>query len=277
MLHENLKKITLLQSLLTAKTDILKAKLGLKLITRSDPCEVYDLFWILTQVVEGKSNPFEIKVKAYLNRLLNGEDVEFNVRQSAVVVPDEKLCLALHLAAGGHAGQKRKGMLSRPYMHHILMVWYITALSGADIDTQIAALLHDFLEDVPDRSIQTSTLNVVLASVFNSTVFKYCHTLKNKEGLSGKTPEKAKEKHAWQLEHLAKMPSHLQNLKLIDRLCNLYDCRRDGPKGNTPHSIQAEFVKWREFYAQVDHVDMLVEMLSLYVQDLLIDKYSLKF
>lgn len=275
MLQTNLKKITLLQSLLYARTKLAKAKIGLKLITRSEPCEAYDLFWVLSSVVCGHSPAMASKVKKYLTDLSEGKDVKFDLRSLVEYPPNERLCIAFHLAAGGHAGQKRKGILSRPYMHHILMVWYLTALSGASLQTQIAALLHDFLEDVPDEAVKLSTLESMLKLVLGEAVLSDCQALKNKQGLSGKTPAKAKQKHTWQVKHLAKMDPRLQNLKLTDRLCNLYDCRRDGPKSNTPKSIRLELDKWDEFSAQVDDVLPLVSQLSAYIEDLLVEKYSL--
>lgn len=53
---------------------------------------------------------------------------------------------ALALAAGAHEGQVRKGT-SIPYITHPVAVAALVAQYGGDEDQQIAALLHDVLED----------------------------------------------------------------------------------------------------------------------------------
>ncbi len=53
---------------------------------------------------------------------------------------------AIHLAAKVHEGQPRKGT-STPYIVHPVAVAALVAEYGGDEDQQIAALLHDVLED----------------------------------------------------------------------------------------------------------------------------------
>lgn len=53
---------------------------------------------------------------------------------------------ALTLAAQAHEGQKRKGT-AIPYITHPVAVAGLVAQHGGDEDLQIAALLHDVLED----------------------------------------------------------------------------------------------------------------------------------
>lgn len=53
---------------------------------------------------------------------------------------------ALALAARAHEGQQRKGT-SIPYISHPVAVAALVARYGGDEDQQIAALLHDVLED----------------------------------------------------------------------------------------------------------------------------------
>lgn len=53
---------------------------------------------------------------------------------------------AIHFAAAAHEGQQRKGT-SIPYIVHPVAVAALVAEYGGDEDQQIAALLHDVLED----------------------------------------------------------------------------------------------------------------------------------
>lgn len=56
---------------------------------------------------------------------------------------------AAHFAAEKHAGQRRKGAASEPYINHLLEVAQLVSAAIAERDTNlvIAALLHDTVED----------------------------------------------------------------------------------------------------------------------------------
>src|SRR5271166_4937173 len=58
---------------------------------------------------------------------------------------------ALVYAARIHADQRRKGT-ARPYIAHLLGVSSIVLTHGGDEDEAIAALLHDAVEDHPDKT-----------------------------------------------------------------------------------------------------------------------------
>lgn len=58
--------------------------------------------------------------------------------------------LALATACRIHADQRRKGS-GIPYLTHLLAVCALVGEYGGDEDQMIAALLHDSLEDRPDR------------------------------------------------------------------------------------------------------------------------------
>lgn len=57
---------------------------------------------------------------------------------------------ALQLAYSLHHNQMRKGT-GTPYMAHLLSVCSLVMYHGGDEDQAIAALLHDSLEDAPDK------------------------------------------------------------------------------------------------------------------------------
>ena len=275
MLNYNLKYVGLMTQLFQKKDVKNQAVAGFKLITRTPLEDSYDLFRVLYQSLQKDNSPFQGYLQEKMNQVMNGQNVKFDVSQACTSIPDEKLVLAFYTAAGGHMAHKRKGMLERPYLHHILMVWYLVALCGGDLNQQIAALLHDYPEDVPNESLSLGTVRRMFNYLLGKTAAIYAFSLKNKEGLSGKTPEKALEKHAWQLNHLAKMLPKEQLLKLCDRLANLYDMRRDGPASNNPKSIQKEIVKWYEFRGVCQKVPFLIDDFFGYIECLLKEKYSL--
>lgn len=61
-----------------------------------------------------------------------------------------RLVRAMDTAATAHDGQVRKGS-GIPYVAHLFGVMHIASTVTDDEDVLIAALLHDALEDVPDR------------------------------------------------------------------------------------------------------------------------------
>jgi (p)ppGpp synthase/HD superfamily hydrolase len=63
----------------------------------------------------------------------------------------ERFIEAFQYAAEIHTGQKRKGS-KVPYLVHLMSVSAMVIEDGGDEDEAIAALLHDSLEDHPDRT-----------------------------------------------------------------------------------------------------------------------------
>ena len=62
-----------------------------------------------------------------------------------------RLTKALSFAAEAHRNQRRKGAAQEPYINHLIEVLdlVVHTTSDADMDTLIAALLHDVVEDTP--------------------------------------------------------------------------------------------------------------------------------
>jgi hypothetical protein len=62
-----------------------------------------------------------------------------------------RLTTALSFAAEAHRNQRRKGAAQEPYINHLIEVLdlVVQTTGGADMDTLIAALLHDVVEDTP--------------------------------------------------------------------------------------------------------------------------------
>jgi (p)ppGpp synthase/HD superfamily hydrolase len=65
-----------------------------------------------------------------------------------IVLYTERLDRALAFAAQAFRTRARKGS-SIPYLTHLLQVMVTVAEHGGDEDQMIAALLHDYLEDIP--------------------------------------------------------------------------------------------------------------------------------
>ena len=63
----------------------------------------------------------------------------------------QKYTEALAYCASVHADQRRKGSPT-PYLAHLLSVSALVLEDGGDETEAIAALLHDSLEDQPDRT-----------------------------------------------------------------------------------------------------------------------------
>tara|TARA_R110000868_G_scaffold218576_1_gene468903 strand:- start:50565 stop:51404 length:840 start_codon:yes stop_codon:yes gene_type:complete len=276
MFDKNLKHLSLLSELMQSTKPLKKLKAGFKLITRSSVDDAYDMLWLLNESVNGDTKLFSDKIEKLVGQAIRGKGVRFDVQKLCTVCPSEKIALAFKDAAGGHLGQNRKGLLARPYLHHILMVWFLVMMCGGDEAQQIVALLHDYSEDVPDRSISVETLSKHIRYKYGARVVKGCAYLCNKKGISGRTPAQAVEKHIWQLSHLKSMPKAWQLVKLCDRSCNMYDSRRDGPVGNTPCSIAKEIDQCEEFFAVCSQTPALLKEFSMYITHLLDVKYDLK-
>ena len=62
-----------------------------------------------------------------------------------------RLTKALLFAADAHRNQRRKGAAQEPYLNHLIEVvdLVVQATDNADMDTVMAALLHDVVEDTP--------------------------------------------------------------------------------------------------------------------------------
>lgn len=74
------------------------------------------------------------------------------------MVYSDKINDAIRTSAIAHEGQYRKGS-STPFITHPIAVALITQKYLDDEETFIAALLHDVLEDVPERIYSRSDMN----------------------------------------------------------------------------------------------------------------------
>jgi hypothetical protein len=70
---------------------------------------------------------------------------------SLMIADLSRLTKALSFAAEAHRNQRRKGAAQEPYIDHLIEVLdlVVQTTRGDDMDTLIAALLHDVVEDTP--------------------------------------------------------------------------------------------------------------------------------
>ncbi|MCQ9343422.1 HD domain-containing protein [Corynebacterium kozikiae] len=72
------------------------------------------------------------------------------LKPRGAAMPSTKVLRAINVAALCHEGQLRKGT-RLPYISHVFGVYAITCALTEREDVRIAALLHDVVEDAPER------------------------------------------------------------------------------------------------------------------------------
>jgi (p)ppGpp synthase/HD superfamily hydrolase len=119
---------------------------------------------------------------------------------------------AMALALASFRGVYRKGTRT-PYITHLLSVCALVGEHGGDEDQLCAAVLHDWLEDIPDAD------EAWLAAVFGERVAWLVRSLSDSVG-----PVKA----AWRGRkeaYLAALAGEPADVKLISAADKLHNCR----------------------------------------------------
>jgi len=124
---------------------------------------------------------------------------------------------ALAFAADAFRHRVRKGT-EVPYLTHLLQVMVHVAEHGGDEDQQIAALLHDWIEDIPGAS------RTVLEARFGPRVAAFVLALSDSEGHP--KPPWEERKRAY-IEKLAAEPAELKLISAADKLHNARSMVRD--------------------------------------------------
>jgi len=132
-----------------------------------------------------------------------------------------------------HNRQARKGPSGRPYAQHPLMVCTLVRLAGGTLTQQIAALLHDAVEDVAVNWPNTTAADMTQAIVaqFGHEVADMVLKLTNPEGLD------KDHKDDWQYAQLHACPE-IRLVKAADKICNAYDTIVDAPAGWSAAKLQ---------------------------------------
>ena len=141
---------------------------------------------------------------------------------------------ALRFAADKHQNQKRKGRDRLPYVNHLIHVtdtlWHVGDVR--DLPTLLGALLHDTLED-------TDTAPGEIEAVFGAKVLSIV-----REVTDDKTLPKARRKQL-QIEHAPHISDEAKQIKLADKIDNVYDVSRDPPEGWS-HERRVAYLEWAE-------------------------------
>ena len=146
---------------------------------------------------------------------------------------------AFTFAYAEHQGQLRKS--GEPYIIHPLAVADIVADLGLDVDSVIAALLHDCIEDTP-------ATHEDIAKKFGSTVADLV------EGVTKLTRMQYVSKEEEQMENLRKMLMAMSHdirvilIKICDRLHNMRTMEYQSPKKQREKSLET-----MEIYAPIAH------------------------
>jgi len=133
------------------------------------------------------------------------------------------LLRALALAGYYHQVQKRKGT-KIPYMSHLMAVSAIVMEAGGTRDQQVAAVLHDAVED-------TDATVADIRRLFGSNVAKIVRACSDTEALP-KPPWLARKQRY--IRHLARVPNDVLLVSLADKIhnarCILADYEREGSR-----------------------------------------------
>lgn len=142
-------------------------------------------------------------------------------------VPTTRFVDALTLAVQLHRRDTRKGT-SVPYLAHVLAVCALVLWDGGSEDEAIGALLHDALEDQPDRLSREAIAGRFGAEVL--AIVEGC-TDTPSDYKGGQKPPWRKRKETY-LAHLERARPEVRRVALADKLDNaraiLADYRRDG-------------------------------------------------
>ncbi len=147
----------------------------------------------------------------------------------------ERVEEALALAARAFRTKRRKGS-EVPYLAHLLQVMVTVAEHGGDEDQLIAAVLHDYLEDVRGASVAE------LAATFGERVADLVMRLSDSFEPERKAPwEQRKRRY---LRTLSGESSDLKLISAADKLHNAQSVRRD--YGRVREAIWERFSATRE-------------------------------
>lgn len=130
---------------------------------------------------------------------------------------------AVTLAVDAFRGVRRKGT-TIPYVTHLMAVAALVGEGGGDEDQLIAAILHDYLEDIPGATAEA------LAERFGARVARLVVALS--DSVTHPKPPWQERKSAY-LAHLRHEPAEVKLISAADKLHNaqtlLRDVRADGP------------------------------------------------
>lgn len=172
----------------------------------------------------------------------------------------DNLVTAFHFAATQHSGQRRKNKEQSPYINHPIEVCYLLCETGvADINTLVAAVLHDTIED-------TATNYNDLVDIFGQKVADIV-----KECSDDKSLPKVERKKL-QIEHAKEVSPEAKQVKMADKYSNLKDLLVNPPESWSPEIVKG-YMYWA--YAVFQNLKGVNHALELKMM-ILFDSFGVK-
>jgi len=146
--------------------------------------------------------------------------------------PLQAVLSAAVFAAEKHSKQRRKGSAAEPYVNHLLEVAQLVAgaITEADTNLVIAALLHDAIEDA-------GVTGEELTERFGGDVATLVAEVTDDKSLP------KEERKRLQIENAPKKPARAQTIKLADKISNLRAILSSPPVDWTEQR-KAEYFTW---------------------------------
>jgi guanosine-3',5'-bis(diphosphate) 3'-pyrophosphohydrolase len=144
------------------------------------------------------------------------------------------LLKSLRFSADKHRNQRRKDEQTSPYINHPIEVvdtmWRVGQVR--QIPTLAAAVLHDTIED-------TSATSDEIRSLFGDEVLELVLEVSDDKNL----PRQARKQ--LQIEHAPFITDAAKQIKLADKICNVYDLSHSPPKDWSLQRLK-EYLDWSE-------------------------------
>ena len=142
------------------------------------------------------------------------------------------LLRAVAFSAAKHRNQRRKGADASPYINHPVEVAEMLAAvaSVTDLDTLLAAILHDTLEDT---SATTEDLDALFGSKVRAIV---------EEVTDDKKLPKAQRK-SLQVEHAPRLSGPAKLIRVADKISNIRELTQSPPQ-DWPAQRRREYLEW---------------------------------
>ena len=144
------------------------------------------------------------------------------------------LLKSLRFSADKHRNQRRKDLEASPYINHPIEVvdimWRIGQIRH--IPTLAAAVLHDTIED-------TSATPDEIRSLFGDDVLNLVLEVTDDKALSKPVRKQM------QIEHTPLISDSAKQIKLADKICNVYDLSHSPPKDWSRPRLK-EYLDWSE-------------------------------
>lgn len=144
-----------------------------------------------------------------------------------------RIAQAFDYVARAHTDQRRKSALKEPYVNHLAEVAYLVsqATHGNDADLVVAALLHDAIEDQPERVTYER-----IEALFGADVAALVAEVTDDKSLL-----KADRKRM-QVETAPHKSPRAKMIKIADKTANVRSLRLSPP--DWPQERKREYVNW---------------------------------